>query len=63
MAQRKPHRVADDLTAGMKAIERIIASGKRRPNSLRPARSTFPNANLLRHPAREAIVSLTDSTG
>ena len=28
MNRRKVHRVADDITAGMKAIEKMIASGK-----------------------------------
>lgn len=38
MTRRKPHRVADDLTAGMKAIEQMIASGKR-PDELFTART------------------------
>ena len=38
MTRRKPHRVADDLGAGMQAIERMIASGKQ-PNELFTART------------------------
>lgn len=38
MTRRKPHRLADDLTAGMQAIERLIASGKH-PNEWFPART------------------------
>jgi putative transcriptional regulator len=29
MTKKKPHRVADDITAGMRAIEAMISSGKR----------------------------------
>ncbi|HEY2588106.1 MAG TPA: hypothetical protein VGI81_20350 [Tepidisphaeraceae bacterium] len=43
MTRRKPHRVADDLTAGMQAIERMIAGGKQ-PNELFTARTIeIPN--------------------
>lgn len=38
MTRRKPHRVADDLTAGMQAIGRMIARGKQ-PNELYTART------------------------
>ena len=38
MTRRKPHRVADDLTAGMQAIEQMIASGKQ-PHELFTART------------------------
>lgn len=38
MTRRKPHRVADDITAGMKAIEQMIGAGKR-PDELFTART------------------------